>query len=336
MNILLNSHFFHPSIGGLEMMAQELGTAWKERGHEVQVVTATDLEGEKELSELEVFRSPSHEEWIELAQWADVFFQNGISLRSVAYPFLVGCPVVFRHPGVLEPNPFVFFRDAVRRLLTVLGANVASCQAVAAPVLGPTVAVPNTFRSVFDQPEVGSEDRDGLLFVGRLVTEKGVDVAIDALQLLKDQEIDRTLTICGDGSERAAMERRVRQLGLQDRVTFNGWASSEELAVLYREAEVLLVPSRHEPFGIVALEALASRCPVVASNVDGLPEAVGDCGLLVQPEDPEALADAAIRVLRDDVREELQAAMPAHVNRHRTERIATDYLHVLRAARAST
>jgi glycosyltransferase involved in cell wall biosynthesis len=175
-----------------------------------------------------------------------------------------------------------------------------------------------------------------LLFVGRLVTEKGVDVAIDALQLLKDQGIDRTLTICGDGSERAAMERRVRQLELQDRVTFNGWSSSEELAVLYREAEVLLVPSRHEPFGIVALEALASRCPVVVSNVDGLPEAVGDCGLLVQPEDPEALADAAIRGLRDDVREELQAAMPAHANRHRTERIATDYLHVLRAARAST
>lgn len=333
MKILLNSHFFYPSIGGLEMMAQELGSAWEDRGHKVRVVTGTELDDNEELPELDVRRSPSLREWMGLVQWADVFFQNGVSLRSVVYPFLVGCPVVFRHPGVLESDPTVFFRDAVRRLLTVFGTNVASCRAVAEPIIGPTVIIPNTFREVFDQPDAAAAERDGLLFVGRLVTEKGVDVAIEAIQQLRGRGRSVPLTICGDGPEREAMETQVRRGGLEDIVEFNGWTSAEELATLYRTAEALLVPSRHEPFGIVALEAIASRCPVVASDVDGLPEAVGNCGLLVESDRAKDLADAIDRVLDAEVRNELQSAMPAHINRHRTERIATDYLHVLRAAR---
>jgi len=332
VKILLNSHFFYPSVGGLEMMAQELGKAWKDRGHEVRIVTGTELGGSEELAELEVHRCPTPSEWIRLVRWASVFFQNGISLRSVVYPFLVGCPVVFRHPGVLESDPTVFLRDAIRRLLTVLGINVASCRAVAKPIIGPSVIIPNTFRDIFDQPDAASAERDGLLFVGRLVTEKGVDVAIEAIQHLRNRGHDTTLTICGNGPEREAMEKQVRRAGLEDIVKFNGWTSSKELVTLYRRAEALLVPSRHEPFGIVALEAIASRCPVVASNVDGLPEAVGNCGLLVEPGGAEAIADAVVRVLNAEVRNELQGAMPAHINRHRTEHIATDYLHVLQAA----
>jgi glycosyltransferase involved in cell wall biosynthesis len=228
-----------------------------------------------------------------------------------------------------------------RRLLLERGAtylchNVAVSTPVAETIPGRTTRIPNTFRSIFDQPSATDEEREGLLLVGRLVSRKGVDVALDALRQLRDQGRRHTLTICGDGPEREDLEEKARRLELEDAVRFDGWTSPKTLAARYRQAAVTLVPSRKEPFGIVALESIASRCPVVASNVDGLPEAVGDCGLLVQPEDPEALADAAIRGLRDDVREELQAAMPAHANRHRTERIATDYLHVLRAARAST
>jgi glycosyltransferase involved in cell wall biosynthesis len=117
-----------------------------------------------------------------------------------------------------------------------------------------------------------------------------------------------------------------------DSVKFEGWTDPNELAAHYRRAEGLLVPSHYEPFGIVALEALASGCPVVAAKTGGLPEAVGDGGILVAPDDPGALADAAERALRSDVQQDLQAAMPPHVDRHRIDRIATDYLHLLRRA----
>jgi glycosyltransferase involved in cell wall biosynthesis len=100
------------------------------------------------------------------------------------------------------------------------------------------------------------------------------------------------------------------------------------LARHYRESELLLVPSRYEPFGIVALEAIASRCPVVAAQTDGLPEAVGDCGVLVPPDDSAALADATERMLESSERRESLEAMPAHIARHRIDQIADDYLHL--------
>jgi glycosyltransferase involved in cell wall biosynthesis len=92
-----------------------------------------------------------------------------------------------------------------------------------------------------------------------------------------------------------------------------------------------VIPSRKEPFGIVALEAIAGGCPVVASNVGGLPESVGKCGLLVEPENPTALADAIEEVLVPERRAELRNTMPAHVRRHRMERIASEYLDLLKS-----
>jgi glycosyltransferase involved in cell wall biosynthesis len=335
MNILLESRAFYPSIGGLEMMAQELGREWQRRGHHVRIVTATPLNGEPEFAEMDVLRFPSPADWIQQMRWADVFFQNGVSLRSVGYAVLTGCPIVFRHPDVLRSNSGSFdVRNELKRWATTLGRNVASSKAVAEPVRGETVEIPNTFRPVFhDQLEAGSEEsRSGLLFVGRLVSIKGADVAIRALRYLHDRGIEQSLTICGGGPEMCSLEKLSEEKGLSDAVRFEGWTQPQELVRHYSKAEVTLVPSRYEPFGIVALEAIACGCPVVASSVHGLPQAVGDCGFLVEPDDPEALADSVERSLSPDVREDLKAAMPEHVEQHRLDRIADRYLHQLHHA----
>jgi glycosyltransferase involved in cell wall biosynthesis len=146
------------------------------------------------------------------------------------------------------------------------------------------------------------------------------------LSRLQGRERTPTLTICGDGPEREALEKKARRLTLEDTVSFKGWTSPQALAQWYRQAAVTLVPSRREPFGIVALESIASRCPVVASNVGGLPEAIGDCGVLVEPNRPEALADGIERALQPSTRRVLREAMPAHVDRHRIDRISEEYL----------
>ena len=335
MNVLIESRAFYPSIGGLEMMAQELARAWEEKGHDIRVVTVTPLDSHSELSDLHVIRSPSPSEWIRQMRWADVFFQNGVSLRSIGYALLTGCPIVFRHPDVLRPNTGRFdIRNKLKRWATTLGYNVVSSDAVEGPVRGATTHVPNTFRPVFRNiPEaISEEQRSGLLFVGRLVSVKGVDVGIDALRTLHDHGKKKTLTICGDGPDREKLEERVQEADLSEFVSFEGWTEPEELVPYYSEAEVTIIPSRYEPFGIVALEAVACGCPVVASSVHGLPEAVGDCGLLVPPDDVEALANAIERALQPNIRASMKDAMPAHVERHRIDRIATEYLDVLRRA----
>jgi glycosyltransferase involved in cell wall biosynthesis len=192
------------------------------------------------------------------------------------------------------------------------------------------VHIPNTFRPIYDQPQRTEDERQGLLFVGRLVSVKGADIAIEALQNLRQEGIDTTLTICGDGPERDSLKDQVCRAGLKDCVSFKGWTGPEDLARYYRQSQVFIVPSRYEPFGIVALEAIASGCPVVAAQTGGLPEAVGDCGILVAPGDAQELADGIERALQPDVRKTLRSSMPAHVDRHRIDRIATDYLHLLR------
>ncbi|MCS3827488.1 glycosyltransferase involved in cell wall biosynthesis [Salinibacter ruber] len=335
MDILLESRAFYPSVGGLEMMAQELGKHWQKRGHEVRVMTVTPLGEQSELTKLDVLRFPTLSEWMRHLRWADVFFQNGVSLRSIAYPLVTKCPIVFRHPNILASDATVNIRNELKRLATNCGANVASCGPVAESIPGPTVTIPNTFRPVFEQPDAEKAHRDGLLFVGRLVSVKGADLAIEALRQLHERGVNTTLMICGGGPERKSLQEQVQQADLDEYVTFNGFTGPEELAEQYRSAELLLVPSRFEPFGIVALEAIASRCPVVAAQTGGLPEAVGDCGLLVPPDDAAALANAIEQALRPGVRQNLRTDMPAHVDRHRTGRIATDYLHVLRQAAQS-
>ncbi len=328
MNILLESRAFYPSIGGLEMMSQSLATAWQDAGHAVRVVTVTPLDGESELDVLSVFRQPSSATVRHHIRWADIFVQSGISLRSLHWPLLARTPLVIIHHDLLSGGQPL--RTRLKRGATCLGTNVAVSGPVADTVPGPVVRIPNTFRPVYDQPVVEDAHRGGLLFVGRLVSEKGADLAIEALRRLRERGVDTTLTICGDGPERDVLEEQVRRNGLEEVVTFKGWTEPETLAERYRTTKLLLVPSRSEPFGIVALEAIASGCPVVAADTGGLPEAVGDCGLLISPDDPAALAGAVERALQSDVRENLRTAMTAHVARHRIDRIATDYLHLLR------
>jgi glycosyltransferase involved in cell wall biosynthesis len=330
VKILLESRAFYPSVGGLEVMSNGLAQAWRKRGHSVRVVTVTSLDGQQELQSIDVDRKPSSSDLWRHAQWADVFVQSGISLRSLHWPLLSGTPLVIIHHNLLFGGQDTSLRAWLKRRATHLGTNVAVSGPVAETIPGPTLQIPNTFSPIYDQKETFEENRKGLLFVGRLVSTKGVDVAIESVELLQKRGVERTLTICGDGPERHALENQVSEANLTDSVVFKGWTSPEDLARYYRRSELLLLPSVYESFGITALEAIASGCPVVATKTGGLPEAVGDCGILVAPDDAQELAHGIERALQPDVRKTLRSSMPAHVDRHRIDRIATDYLHLLR------
>ncbi|MBE3073335.1 MAG: glycosyltransferase family 4 protein [Actinobacteria bacterium] len=147
----------------------------------------------------------------------------------------------------------------------------------------------------------GSADRH-LVVVGRIAKRKGQDVAIKALHLLRLRGYSVDLTLVGDvfpgyEEERVLLASLADGLGLVDCIHFAGF--SEEVAAYLQAADIVLVPSRVEPFGNVAVDAQMAGKPVVASNVQGLPEIVehGRTGLLVAPDDPAALAAAVARLL---------------------------------------
>jgi glycosyltransferase involved in cell wall biosynthesis len=134
-------------------------------------------------------------------------------------------------------------------------------------------------------------------FVGRLVDQKGCDVLIEAMPKVLAHHPHTRLRVVGDGPDRARLEALSRRLDVARAVDFVGYRPTS--AALLADVDIVVVPSRYEPFGIVAVEAMASGRPVVASAVGGLAEIVdgGKTGLLVPPGDPDRLAGALTQLL---------------------------------------
>lgn len=133
----------------------------------------------------------------------------------------------------------------------------------------------------------------------RLIEQKGLHYGIDAFALVLSQVQNALLLITGDGEMRPALETQVRALGIADRVRFLGWRA--DAARIMAAYDVFLMPSLWEGFGLVLLEAMAQRVPIVGSRVSAIPEIVadGETGLLVPPRDIEGLTSALLTLLQD-------------------------------------
>ncbi|MBI3966793.1 MAG: glycosyltransferase family 4 protein [Chloroflexi bacterium] len=138
-------------------------------------------------------------------------------------------------------------------------------------------------------------------YVGRIVPEKGIDVLLDAIATVVRQHGPMRFVFAGTGPHLERAREHALQLGLDGNVQFAGFISDKDRDAFYREASVAVIPSLYEPFGIVALEAMAARVPVVASRVGGLAEVIHDesDGLLVEPGDATALGASIVRTLTE-------------------------------------
>jgi glycosyltransferase involved in cell wall biosynthesis len=205
-------------------------------------------------------------------------------------------------------------RTILRRSL--LGADVVSCNSSHTRVqierlCGRDATIVPYGSTVPSCPSVGARPTatDGvatLLFCGRLIQRKGVDYLIRALPRVLARRKVRLL-VTGEGDCRKAWEELTHRLGLADSVHFLGFVSTERLADLYRTCDLYVHPAivddndDTEGLGVVLIEALANRCPVVASAVGGIVDVIEHekTGLLVPEKDEGALADALLRLLED-------------------------------------
>jgi glycogen synthase len=185
---------------------------------------------------------------------------------------------------------------------------------------------PSDLQPVADLPKLRARyagpDERLILLVGRLVYEKGFHLALDALGgrggLIERLGNVRFL-IVGSGTAEAELKEQAERLGLMEHGSFVGWTGDDELHSLYRIADLCLVPSIYEPFGLVALEAMASGCPCIVADTGGLREVVpggGRVGLRFRPKDSRSLGKMAEQILTDDaLRDRLVAEAREHVLR---------------------
>jgi glycosyltransferase involved in cell wall biosynthesis len=317
---------FWPLIGGVEIVSARLVRALAGRGHEVVVVcdrSDASLPALETYAGVAVHRLPL----LRAIRERDLD-SMGRARRAMATivrdlrPQLVHA--AFTGPGIWAlPRPEVAplilsFHAGNRRTLPagdgLFGRTVARAAWITAcsrAVLGellacrPELAGRSSVIRYGLEPLLDGEPSEPpagppvLLCSGRVVPEKGLEIAIDALAILAETDRQARLVLAGDGPERPALEARAAALGLADRIMFTGWVSPEDTHRLVADSTVVLVPSREEPFGLVAIEASLMARPVVAAAVGGLPEAVVDgvTGVLVPAGDPAALATAVRRLL---------------------------------------
>ncbi len=150
--------------------------------------------------------------------------------------------------------------------------------------------------------EFARPDQPLVLLVGRLVYEKGFQYALEAMPTVLESMPEVRFVVAGSGTHEEELRSQAETLGLFDHGTFVGWIGDDVLHSLYRIADLCVVPSIYEPFGLVALEAMASSCPCIVADTGGLREVVPseDVGLRFRAGDPESLAETTIRVLSDE------------------------------------
>lgn len=169
-----------------------------------------------------------------------------------------------------------------------------------------------------------------LLFVGRLVKQKGLDVLFEALGKLGPDQ-DWRLTLVGDGPERAALTSQAERLNISQRITFKAWTDKSMLPGIYRGADIFVLPSRDEGMANVLLEAMAAGLPIVGTDIAGTAEVMihEKTGVLVPAENAGALANALTTLIADGGRREAYG-------RAARERVETSYSWTSAGARWAT
>lgn len=337
MNILLCSVPFAPSIGGIETLSALLIRGFAQRGHAVVVVTQTPAAAgesgaagdgvDSGLSDTEILRQPGAEQLVRAVRRADVVLHNQISLR-LAWPLLA-----WRRPWVVAHHTWLPLRGpgAVKRRVLGQAVNVAVSRAVASslPVASRVIA------NAYDPIRFGVRrhvPRDGeFLFVGRLVSDKGCDLLLAALRLLRTQGLRPRLSIVGSGPEEKALWETVAASDLGEQVRFHGPLTGEALVVAMNRHRWIVVPSAwEEPFGLVALEGLACGCLPVVAQSGGLPEAAGPEARLFARGDAAGLAQVMADLMAQRAGPTRPgAASAAHLLAHRPDRMCEAYLDAL-------
>lgn len=237
-----------------------------------------------------------------------------------------------RHQGWVDKHPqshihgvekwIVNRADAVIACSSYMRGHIADIYAIeeSAVAVIPNGIDPEDLQPVDDLDKLrasfAAPDEKLVLLVGRLVYEKGFQFALEALPSMIESVGNVRFLIAGSGTHEAELKSQAEELGLMEHGTFAGWIGDDVLHSLYRIADLTIVPSIYEPFGLVALEAMASGCPCIVADVGGLREVVPNerVGLRFTSRDSEELAEMASKVLTDDqLRERLIAEASEHV-----------------------
>ena len=285
MQIVIATYTFLPEIGGVEVNVATLAEGFAKAGHDVTVTTLSP--GSNDGYPYRVVRDPNPFQLCRLYKRADILIHSNLALKLI-YPMLfLRRRFALRHhsESAFQLSHRLWSRDIVRRVIYRRATHFVTSEHIGRKSGLAEYIVTHPFAPLNIKPgdALPAEERDNLVFAGRLTHEKGVLFLLDRWsELRRVLGIDRLL-IVGDGELRHEVERRI-SAGVVEHVHFCGRLTHHETLKEMGRAAFAVVPSLwDEPFGAAALEALAMGALVVHSDRGGLPETTGKLGFIFDP-----------------------------------------------------
>jgi glycosyltransferase involved in cell wall biosynthesis len=328
MKILIYSPRFYPLVGGLENLTLSLAKEWKKLGHEVKVISSAKPDGTE--CGIEVLYSPHYFKQIKLFIQSDVFYMPNLSLKGIwlllLNPFKKW--VISHNVWYNGYNLHTKLAAKLKLFLLNFCKNISVSKAVADSLPVRSEIIHNGYDNEIFYNQTLEKKKDSLLFVGRLVSDKGIDTLLHAFIELKKTNINLTLTIVGEGEEREWIQEFINTNNLNSSVELKGKQVGNDLASCMNIHSILVVPSKWaEPFGIVALEGLACGCKVVCSSGGGLPEAVGKFGYLFSNGNTDELINT-IKIALVENNSTLNRELDDFLLQHQIVFVAKKYLEI--------
>ena len=289
VRIAICTEKYAPSLGGVEEVSRLLAYGLTELGNKVFIVT-NQGNGISSDQRIKIYRRPNLLAVLILMARSDRIVLQGLSLKyAIPALFFRSKVLVVKH--ILEAGMSGHKQKLFRILEKAFRLAAVSDYLVKQQSVSEVAQLPNPYDSSIFKLGINAENGGDFIFVGRLIREKGIEILMDAADILKLRGINPRITVVGEGplSETvgkwsAAQGENVRFLG-----PLSGTALAQEMA----SHKACVIPSTwQEPFGIIALEARAVGCLIIATRVGGLPEAAGDDAILIPPNNAAKLADA--------------------------------------------
>lgn len=325
--LVLEWNFSEP--GGVQMHVRELARRLYKMGHKITVISKKRVKKDSTQEKFPVHYLSSPFTAIAFPpKYSQLgrLLKNGnfdivhihhiftpISLETLYIAKRLGIPtVITNHTLPFKGNWEFLWRFSIpqRHLLPIadkiISVSKSADKFVSIFVKDKRVVIPNGVDVEFFKPSnKGLSGPSNILFVGRLVPRKGVHILLDAVGLLKKEEVspqieDLRLIIAGEGRSKDTLIHLAKSYGILNSTLFLSYIPNQELLKYYNSATIIAVPSiTRESFGIVALEAMSCAKPVVVTDVGGLPEVIedGETGIIVERENPYTLKDALKRLL---------------------------------------
>lgn len=341
LKVLLYSHFFYPSVGGIETVSLTLAEGFVSNGLDCKVVT-TSIADDQKTFPFEIIRRPDKRQQVNLVKWADVILFNGASLALQPWILLYRKPFIWVYPSYMvlcidglgwvdgKEAPLTPFKSIKYHIQLKgwkwgisQGVKLLIKRCVALYLADKNVAVTHWVKTIqplprqlviynpFPLDKFASahtiEPEYDFLFLGRIVSEKGVPTLLKALLKVVSKYPSANLLIIGDGNWKGKMENLATELQIAKNVTFTGKKSGPELIEWVAKGRIAVVPSEWcEPMGGVALELMAAGKCLIVSESGGLKECAGNAALTFPNGNHEELAKCMIALLENKALREQQ------------------------------